>query len=170
MSDGKAAGAGVDLEGGYYDADDNVKFGFPKAFTTTMLAWSVLEFGDDMPREERRRHRALGHRLPPQDARPPRRHLHEGKHAHYHPHCTPCHVEAEYAAVRESDRPVFGNVYQCMMQVRHFRQLGSCCRRLLSAAAGGHGKEQAERVHVEHPRGEVTAELHQLPPLVRSVC
>ena len=51
VSDGKAAG--VDLEGGYYDAGDNVKFGFPMAFTTTMLAWSVLEFGDEMPREER---------------------------------------------------------------------------------------------------------------------
>uniref|UniRef100_A0ACD5XZW7 Uncharacterized protein n=1 Tax=Avena sativa TaxID=4498 RepID=A0ACD5XZW7_AVESA len=51
-SDGRAAGA--DLEGGYYDAGDNVKFGFPMAFTTTMLTWSVLEFGDDMPREERR--------------------------------------------------------------------------------------------------------------------
>jgi endoglucanase len=50
-SDGAAAG--VDLEGGYYDAGDNVKFGFPMAFTTTMLAWSVLEFGDDMPRAER---------------------------------------------------------------------------------------------------------------------
>jgi endoglucanase len=52
LTDGAAAG--VDLEGGYYDAGDNVKFGFPMAFTTTMLAWSVLEFGDDMPREERR--------------------------------------------------------------------------------------------------------------------
>nr|CAB3454033.1 unnamed protein product [Digitaria exilis] len=52
VSDGAAAG--VDLEGGYYDAGDNVKFGFPMAFTTTMLAWSVLEFGDSMPRDERR--------------------------------------------------------------------------------------------------------------------
>ncbi|KAK3040082.1 hypothetical protein RJ639_027808 [Escallonia herrerae] len=39
---------GVDLLGGYYDAGDNVKFNFPMAFTTTMLAWSVLEFGDFM--------------------------------------------------------------------------------------------------------------------------
>jgi len=30
--------------GGYYDAGDNVKFGFPMAFTVTMLAWSVVEF------------------------------------------------------------------------------------------------------------------------------
>ncbi|KAI3732481.1 hypothetical protein L1987_63686 [Smallanthus sonchifolius] len=35
----------VDLVGGYYDAGDNMKFGFPLAFTTTMLSWSVLEFG-----------------------------------------------------------------------------------------------------------------------------
>uniref|UniRef100_A0A0A0KN43 Endoglucanase n=1 Tax=Cucumis sativus TaxID=3659 RepID=A0A0A0KN43_CUCSA len=39
---------GVDLVGGYYDAGDNVKFSFPMAFTTTMLSWSVLEFGKDM--------------------------------------------------------------------------------------------------------------------------
>ncbi|GAB4825967.1 hypothetical protein Ancab_008835 [Ancistrocladus abbreviatus] len=36
---------GVDLVGGYYDAGDNVKFNFPMAFTTTVLSWSVLEFG-----------------------------------------------------------------------------------------------------------------------------
>eukprot|EP00253_Pinus_taeda_P030468 PITA_30468 len=41
----------VDLVGGYYDAGDNIKFGFPMAFTTTMLAWSVLEFGDLMGEE-----------------------------------------------------------------------------------------------------------------------
>ncbi|KAG5134773.1 hypothetical protein JHK82_025961 [Glycine max] len=35
----------VDLVGGYYDAGDNVKFNFPMAFSTTMLAWSVIEFG-----------------------------------------------------------------------------------------------------------------------------
>jgi len=39
----------VDLTGGYYDAGDNVKFNFPMAFTTTMLAWSVVEFGELMP-------------------------------------------------------------------------------------------------------------------------
>ncbi|KAM0934620.1 putative cellulase [Dioscorea sansibarensis] len=50
VSDGSAAG--VDLSGGYYDAGDNVKFGFPLAFTTTMLAWSVIEFGDSMPSDE----------------------------------------------------------------------------------------------------------------------
>jgi hypothetical protein len=34
----------VDLTGGYYDAGDNVKFGFPMAFTVTMLAWGVIEY------------------------------------------------------------------------------------------------------------------------------
>ncbi|XP_039126047.1 endoglucanase 3-like [Dioscorea cayenensis subsp. rotundata] len=41
----------VDLSGGYYDAGDNMKFNFPMAFTTTMLAWSVLEFGRRMQDE-----------------------------------------------------------------------------------------------------------------------
>ncbi|RZC76485.1 hypothetical protein C5167_000607 [Papaver somniferum] len=39
---------GVDLSGGYYDAGDNIKFNFPMAFTTTILAWSILEFGQLM--------------------------------------------------------------------------------------------------------------------------
>ena len=38
----------VDLVGGYYDAGDNLKFGLPMAFTTTLLAWSVIEFGSSM--------------------------------------------------------------------------------------------------------------------------
>nr|KYP67903.1 Endoglucanase 8 [Cajanus cajan] len=38
----------VDLVGGYYDAGDNMKFNFPMAFSTTMLAWSVIEFGKFM--------------------------------------------------------------------------------------------------------------------------
>lgn len=42
----------TDLTGGYYDAGDNIKFGFPMAFTTTMLAWSVIEFGENMPPTE----------------------------------------------------------------------------------------------------------------------
>ncbi|TVT98553.1 hypothetical protein EJB05_56128, partial [Eragrostis curvula] len=46
LSDGSAAN--VDLTGGYYDGGDNVKFGFPMAFTTTMLSWSVLEHGGRM--------------------------------------------------------------------------------------------------------------------------
>ena len=36
----------VDLSGGYYDAGDNVKFNLPMAFTTTVLSWDVVEFGD----------------------------------------------------------------------------------------------------------------------------
>ncbi|KAL6209530.1 hypothetical protein ACLB2K_020470 [Fragaria x ananassa] len=44
----------TDLTGGYYDAGDNVKFGFPMAFTTTMLAWSVIEFREFMPPNELR--------------------------------------------------------------------------------------------------------------------
>ncbi|XP_076900450.1 endoglucanase 17-like [Bidens hawaiensis] len=49
LSDGAAMK--VDLVGGYYDAGDNIKFGFPMAFTTTMLSWSVLEFGGLMKSE-----------------------------------------------------------------------------------------------------------------------
>jgi len=41
----------VDLVGGYYDVGDNVKFGFPMAFTTTMLSWRVIEFGGVMKGE-----------------------------------------------------------------------------------------------------------------------
>ncbi|CAA6656207.1 unnamed protein product [Spirodela intermedia] len=36
---------GVDLVGGYYDAGDNVKFGFPMGFSTTVLSWGVVDFG-----------------------------------------------------------------------------------------------------------------------------
>nr|GMD07447.1 endoglucanase 1-like [Ipomoea batatas] len=46
LSDGSTSH--VDLVGGYYDAGDNVKFGLPMAFTTTLLSWSVIEFGDSM--------------------------------------------------------------------------------------------------------------------------
>lgn len=38
----------IDLVGGYYDAGDNVKFGFPMAFTVTMLAWSSIEFNSQL--------------------------------------------------------------------------------------------------------------------------
>ncbi|XP_054816967.1 endoglucanase 4-like [Prosopis cineraria] len=40
--------AHLDMFGGYYDAGDNVKFHFPMAFSTTMLGWGVLEFGNSM--------------------------------------------------------------------------------------------------------------------------
>ncbi|VAI72776.1 unnamed protein product [Triticum turgidum subsp. durum] len=43
LNDGAAAG--VDLTGGYYDAGDNVKFGFPMAFTTTLMSWGLIDFG-----------------------------------------------------------------------------------------------------------------------------
>ncbi|KAG0485568.1 hypothetical protein HPP92_009647 [Vanilla planifolia] len=46
LNDGSADG--VDLTGGYYDAGDNVKFGFPMAFTATLLSWSLIDFGRTM--------------------------------------------------------------------------------------------------------------------------
>ncbi|KAL6864885.1 hypothetical protein ACP4OV_016036 [Aristida adscensionis] len=55
LFDGKADGVcpmctngEVDLVGGYYDAGDNVKFGLPMAFTVTMMAWGILEYGKQM--------------------------------------------------------------------------------------------------------------------------
>ncbi|XP_066989121.1 uncharacterized protein [Macrobrachium rosenbergii] len=36
----------VDLEGGYYDAGDYVKFGYPMAGMTTVLAWGAIEYGE----------------------------------------------------------------------------------------------------------------------------
>ncbi|GAB2226678.1 hypothetical protein Droror1_Dr00022497 [Drosera rotundifolia] len=50
LTDGHSAG--VDLTGGYYDAGDNVKFGFPMAFTTTLLSWSIIDFGHLMSRSD----------------------------------------------------------------------------------------------------------------------
>lgn len=44
LNDG--ADVGIDLTGGYYDAGDHVKFGFPMAASTTMLTWGVLEYRD----------------------------------------------------------------------------------------------------------------------------
>lgn len=38
----------VNLQGGYYDAGDNVKFNLPMAFSITLLAWNVVEFGDNL--------------------------------------------------------------------------------------------------------------------------
>nr|AOV94256.1 cellulase [Antipaluria urichi] len=35
---------GEDLTGGYYDAGDLVKFGFPMAYTITMLSWGVIAY------------------------------------------------------------------------------------------------------------------------------
>ncbi|PON39179.1 Glycoside hydrolase [Parasponia andersonii] len=38
----------LDLSKGIYDAGDLVKFGFPMAFTATILSWAILEYGDQM--------------------------------------------------------------------------------------------------------------------------
>ncbi|XP_077231347.1 endoglucanase 24-like [Tasmannia lanceolata] len=38
----------LDLSKGMYDAGDHIKFGFPMAFTATVLSWSILEYGDQM--------------------------------------------------------------------------------------------------------------------------
>ena len=42
LDDGSSVG--LDLTGGYFDAGDYVKFGFPMASTITNLAWGMLEF------------------------------------------------------------------------------------------------------------------------------
>jgi endoglucanase len=39
----KDANGDGNLEGGYYDAGDHVKFGLPMAWTTTTLAWGLIE-------------------------------------------------------------------------------------------------------------------------------
>lgn len=40
--------ANLDLSKGMYDAGDHMKFGFPMAFTATILSWAILEYGDQM--------------------------------------------------------------------------------------------------------------------------
>nr|WP_157484892.1 glycoside hydrolase family 9 protein [Gilvimarinus polysaccharolyticus] len=35
---------GIDLRGGWFDAGDHVKFGFPMAATTTLLAWGAVDY------------------------------------------------------------------------------------------------------------------------------
>ncbi|HEU5470515.1 MAG TPA: glycoside hydrolase family 9 protein [Actinophytocola sp.] len=42
MTDG--SGTGADLTGGWFDAGDHVKFGFPMAASATMLAWGAIEY------------------------------------------------------------------------------------------------------------------------------
>ncbi|CAG2163280.1 unnamed protein product [Oppiella nova] len=44
LDDGKDVGK--DLTGGYFDAGDLVKFGFPMAFTMTVLSWSLVDYED----------------------------------------------------------------------------------------------------------------------------
>lgn len=34
----------VNLVGGYYDAGDNVKFGWPMAFSVSLLSWAAVEY------------------------------------------------------------------------------------------------------------------------------
>ncbi|KAJ4951754.1 hypothetical protein NE237_028586 [Protea cynaroides] len=46
LEDGKEAN--VDLVGGYYDAGDNVKFGFPMAFTITTLSWGAAFYRPEL--------------------------------------------------------------------------------------------------------------------------
>jgi len=45
MLDDKGDG-GEDLTGGYFDAGDLVKFGFPMAYSVTVLAWGVIDYED----------------------------------------------------------------------------------------------------------------------------
>lgn len=45
LNDG--ADVGRDLTGGYYDAGDHVKFGFPMAASMTMLGWGAVEYRDE---------------------------------------------------------------------------------------------------------------------------
>ncbi|KAM7257541.1 hypothetical protein ACFE04_013282 [Oxalis oulophora] len=42
LSDGKPDN--VDLSGGYYDAGDNVKFGWTTSFTVCLLSWGAIEY------------------------------------------------------------------------------------------------------------------------------
>ncbi|KAK3227899.1 hypothetical protein Dsin_007761 [Dipteronia sinensis] len=42
LSDGKPDN--VNLVGGYYDAGDNIKFGWPMAFTVSLLSWAAIEY------------------------------------------------------------------------------------------------------------------------------
>ncbi|KAJ8768601.1 hypothetical protein K2173_022723 [Erythroxylum novogranatense] len=46
LSDGKHDN--VNLKGGYYDAGDNVKFGWPMAFTVSLLSWGAIEYGKEI--------------------------------------------------------------------------------------------------------------------------
>ncbi|CAH9094251.1 unnamed protein product [Cuscuta epithymum] len=46
IKDGSSAK--IDLSKGMYDAGDLMKFGFPMAYTATVLAWTILEYGDQM--------------------------------------------------------------------------------------------------------------------------
>ncbi|MCI15001.1 endoglucanase 17-like, partial [Trifolium medium] len=38
----------VNLVGGYYDAGDNVKFGWPMSFTVSLLSWAAVEYKSEI--------------------------------------------------------------------------------------------------------------------------
>ena len=42
----------LDLTGGYYDAGDTIKFGFPMAYSMTMLSWGVKEYQNAYSRSD----------------------------------------------------------------------------------------------------------------------
>ncbi|GER33040.1 endoglucanase [Striga asiatica] len=46
LSDGKLEN--VDLSEGYYDAGDNVKFGWPMAFSVGLLSWAAVEYENEL--------------------------------------------------------------------------------------------------------------------------
>ncbi|XP_031249574.1 endoglucanase 20-like [Pistacia vera] len=46
LSDGEPDN--VNLRGGYYDAGDNVKFGWPMAFTVSLLSWTAVEYSKEI--------------------------------------------------------------------------------------------------------------------------
>ena len=47
---------GLDLSGGWYDAGDHVKFGFPMASTATMLAWGALAYPEAYQKTNQLKH------------------------------------------------------------------------------------------------------------------
>ncbi|KAL6556419.1 hypothetical protein OROGR_005707 [Orobanche gracilis] len=50
LSDGKIEN--VNLNGGYYDAGDNVKFGWPMAFSVSLLGWAATEYKNELGRAD----------------------------------------------------------------------------------------------------------------------
>ncbi|XP_019420569.1 PREDICTED: endoglucanase-like [Lupinus angustifolius] len=54
LSDGNLQN--VDLRGGYYDAGDNVKFGWTMSFSVSLLSWSAIEFSDQISSASQLRH------------------------------------------------------------------------------------------------------------------
>ncbi|XP_068649069.1 endoglucanase 10-like [Aristolochia californica] len=44
LHDGNSSDTHVNLVGGFYDSGNNIKFGFPAAYTITLLSWSVIEY------------------------------------------------------------------------------------------------------------------------------